>query len=150
MSDMGVGRPIDALDTACKAWKHCQKCAREEYGDMCIGEFVRYRYRYQNGDVVCRDNADTCGRSLCECDALFAQVHSAAKDVWDQDYHRFWSTTTPQWNPADSNTCQPGSQGSADFQCCRNDAKNSPFIWYNANQNRCCSDGSVVQNGQFC
>merc|ERR1739838_802092 len=24
MSDMGKGRPIDALDTACKAWKHCQ------------------------------------------------------------------------------------------------------------------------------
>merc|ERR1739838_448576 len=150
MSDMGKGRPIDALDTACKAWKHCQKCAREAYGEMCIGEFVRYNFGYSNGEAVCRNGADTCKRSLCECDALFAKVHSTAKDVWDQDYHMFWSTTTPQWNAEGTNSCQAGSPGSADFQCCRNDAKTSPYIWYNAQGNQCCSDGSVVQDGQFC
>ena len=43
MSDPGHGPPVDALDTVCKAYKDCVKCARMEYGEMCIGEFVQYR-----------------------------------------------------------------------------------------------------------
>ena len=54
MSDPGHGPPVDALDTVCKAYKDCVKCARMEYGDMCIGEFVKYKYGYKNGEAVCR------------------------------------------------------------------------------------------------
>ena len=54
MSDPGHGPPVDALDTVCKAYKDCVKCARMEYGEMCIGEFVKYRYGYKNGEPVCK------------------------------------------------------------------------------------------------
>ena len=72
MSDMGKGAPMDALDSVCRAYKECQKCARQQFGDMCIGEFVRYGQRFRNGDSECTDDANTCGRALCECDRKFA------------------------------------------------------------------------------
>merc|ERR1711892_415488 len=92
MSDPGHGPPVDALDTVCKAYKDCVKCARMTHGETCIGEFVKYRYGYKNGAPICKDNAGTCGRSLCECDAMFAEQHVGAKDVFQDKYHMFWST----------------------------------------------------------
>merc|ERR1711881_732550 len=56
MSDPGHGPPVDALDTVCKAYKDCVKCARMTYGDMCIGEFVKYKYGEKNGDKYCKEN----------------------------------------------------------------------------------------------
>merc|ERR1719411_1607657 len=82
MSDPGHGRPVDALDTVCKAYKDCLKCARMTHGDTCIGEFVQYRYGYRQGEVACRDPANSCDRALCECDAQFAKAHNAVKDVF--------------------------------------------------------------------
>ena len=73
MSTMGKGAPLDELDAVCKAYKECQKCARQRFGEMCIGEFVRYGMDMVNGYPVCNDNGDTCGRALCECDKKFAQ-----------------------------------------------------------------------------
>ena len=72
MSEMGRGVPMDALDAVCRSYKECQKCARERYGDQCIGEFYAYDYSTNNGNSVCNDDADTCNRALCECDRKFA------------------------------------------------------------------------------
>ena len=44
MSDPGFGPPVDRLDSVCKQYKDCNKCAREKFGDTCIGEIVQYRY----------------------------------------------------------------------------------------------------------
>merc|ERR1712127_192855 len=44
MSDPGHGKPVDALDTVCKAYKDCVKCARWAHGDTCIGEFRKYKF----------------------------------------------------------------------------------------------------------
>ena len=52
MSDMGHGKPIDALDTVCKAYKDCQRCARKQFGNQCIGEKVKYKYGERNGEKV--------------------------------------------------------------------------------------------------
>ena len=41
-----LGRPVDALDNKCKNYKDCQKCVRERHGEECIGEFVRYTWKY--------------------------------------------------------------------------------------------------------
>ena len=72
MSDMGKGAPMDELDTVCRAYKECQKCARMAFGDMCIGEFIEYGHKFRNGESQCTDDANTCGRALCECDKKFA------------------------------------------------------------------------------
>ena len=44
MSDPGHGPPVDALDSVCKRYKDCVKCAKMTHGDMCIGEFVKVRH----------------------------------------------------------------------------------------------------------
>merc|ERR1711990_1187242 len=87
MSGPGHGPPVDALDTVCKAYKDCAKCARMEFGEMCIGEFVKYKYAYKNDEVTCRDNAGRCARALCECDAKFAREHAGSNHVFDIKYH---------------------------------------------------------------
>jgi len=153
MSDPGHGPPVDALDTVCKAYKDCLKCARMEHGDTCIGEFVKYKYGYKNGDAVCRNNLGSCERDLCECDAMFAKAHVAKKDVFDNKYHMFWSTTHgyDMWDPAnDASLCPSGGGGEFDPKCCQADDKSSPFIWYNSASKTCCSDGRVVASASQC
>ena len=80
MSDPGKGRPVDELDSVCKAYKDCLKCARKTHGDMCIPEMVEYKLRItRNDDIVCKDEKGSCGRDLCMCDKMFAQrkiIHS--------------------------------------------------------------------------
>ena len=51
MSDPGYGPPVDRLDSVCKQYKDCNKCARERFGESCIGELVQYRYG-QNVSVL--------------------------------------------------------------------------------------------------
>ena len=45
MSDPGLGAPVDELDTTCKRYKDCLKCAMAEFGQNCLPEFVRYGFR---------------------------------------------------------------------------------------------------------
>jgi hypothetical protein len=143
MSEMGRGVPMDALDAVCRSYKECQKCARERYGEQCIGEFYKYDYSTNNNNSVCNDDADTCNRALCECDRRFAIDHAAATDVWTADYHRFYSN--PEFD-SDAQ-CIPNGGGNPDPQCCNNGDYSSPFIFYNANRKQCCSDGSVASIG---
>ena len=150
MSEMGRGKPIDRLDSACKAWKDCQRCARETFGPDCIGEFTKYKYGYENDLVVCKNKPNTCDRALCECDALFAKVHVAAKDVWTSDHHLFYSTTDPAWEGPDNTDQCVSNPGAPVMECCTNQDISSPFIWYNSNNKQCCPDGTVIENGQFC
>ena len=51
MTEMGMGRPKDALDSKCKAYKECQRCVRKNHGDECIGEFVAYMWKWAGRKV---------------------------------------------------------------------------------------------------
>jgi len=151
MSDPGHGPPVDALDSVCKRYKDCVKCAKMTHGEMCIGEFVKYRYGYKNGDVQCRDQAGSCKRSLCECDAMFAREHPAAKDVFQNKYHMFWSTSSgyPMWDPkSDNSLCPSGGGGAYEPECCGGET--GPFFLYNAVSKKCCPDGTVKFQNQQC
>lgn len=151
MSDPGHGPPVDALDTVCKAYKDCVKCARMKHGEMCIGEFVKYRYGYRQGEVQCRDGEDTCDRALCECDAMFAKAHVAKKDVFDVKYHMFWSTSEgyEMWDPEnDPAACPRNGGGPYEPECCGGGAK--PYVLYNAARKAFCDDGRVVADVAQC
>ena len=41
MSEMGHGKPVDGLDSVCRKYKECLKCARKKHGESCIGEFTK-------------------------------------------------------------------------------------------------------------
>ena len=153
MSDPGHGPPVDALDTVCKAYKDCLKCARMEYGDSCIGEFTRYRYGITNGEAVCRNRPNTCERALCECDAKFAREHVGQTGVFDEKYHMFWSTNNggTMWDPAnDDAACPRGGGGVYDPQCCAPEDGTGPALLYNAATKACCADGRVVTDASQC
>jgi hypothetical protein len=144
MSDPGFGPPVDALDSVCKQYKDCLKCAREEHGEMCIGEFQAYKYGKRSGEIKCRDRPGqgkygSCKRKLCECDKKFAQAHVAVAHVYDKEKHMFYSTKG--WEPKDE--CPRVSNGGPyNPQCCG--TPTTAAVLYNAaSGHKCCSDGTV-------
>ena len=80
MSDPGLGPPVDEQDGSCKKYKDCQKCAKQRFGNECIGEFVKYKYGQTGGEKICENNVDTCKRAICECDLQFAKNHVETKE----------------------------------------------------------------------
>jgi len=151
MSDPGHGPPIDPLDTVCKQYKDCLKCARLAHGDMCIGEFVKYKFSIKNNGPVCRDEENSCGRALCECDAQFAANHVGQKHHFKEQYHMFWSTNNggPMWDPKnDPNACPRGPGGPTTPECCGGDGV--PFQLFNSDRKFCCSDKRVVNDANDC
>jgi len=135
MSDMGHGKPVDALDNKCKAYKDCQKCVRETHGDECIGEFVRYTYRYatKRSQFESKDDAGSCERELFECDLQFAKDTLAQKDVFNEDYHLFWGTGFD----SDENCITNGGMP-VEHKCCG--GHTAPYFWTNMVQNKCCDN----------
>jgi len=136
MSDPGKGQPVDSLDAVCKKYKDCQKCAREEFGDMCIGEFVQYSYGTQGGEKVCQGSPGTCDRKLCECDLQFAKDHVSQTSAYDAAKHLFYGNG---WNP-DTDCNHP--TGSATPKCCGKD--NGPSFIFNAAGTQCCTNGELT------
>jgi len=139
MSEMGHGRPVDALDNKCKAYKDCQKCVREKHGDECIGEFVRYTWKYSSkqSDFVSSNEAGSCERELFECDVQFVKDTLANKDVFNEDYHAFWTTTG--FDMEDDESCPSGGSVPIEHQCCG--GVDAPWYWIGMNNNKCCNQG---------
>lgn len=140
MSEMGKGKPVDELDFACREYKQCQKCARMEFGDECIGERVRYSWKKTGDNVVCTDNPGTCKRNLCECDLDYAKKIPSTIGVFNPDYHLFY--TTIGWEP--ESNCERGGVESKP-ECCGTDE--GPMKIFNSLQKECCFDGSVKRIG---
>jgi len=150
MSEPGVGPPIDALDQVCKQYKDCLRCAREEFGEMCIGEFQRYSYGgKRKGDIFCRNKPEygqdaACKRKLCECDLAFAKNHVSQTHVFNKEKHMFWSTYG--WEPKDE--CPRVGGGPYQPKCCG--TATGASLLYNSVNHKCCADGSVVHNSNQC
>jgi len=140
MSDPGHGRPVDALDMICKQYKDCQKCVRREYGDQCIGEFVKYDWRVRRGQPECTNEPGTCERNLCECDLDFARKMPSQYEVFDVKYHLFWSPE--DWTPEDN--CQKGT-GLNEPECCG--PPEGPLVIFNSLNKQCCPDYSIKPYG---
>jgi len=135
MSDMGHGRPVDALDNKCKAYKDCQKCVRENHGDECIGEFVRYTYRFAGKRNVFESKNDpgSCERELFECDYQFVKDTFENRNVFNEDYHLFWGSFDSD------ESCVAGGNVPVDHKCCG--GHTGPWYWMNEVQNQCCAEG---------
>lgn len=139
MSDPGHGAPVDDLDKLCKAYKDCLKCTRREHGPECIGEFVQYKYAARKGNIVCRNQPGTCGRNLCECDAMFAKEHVGLADVYTDQFHAFFG----DWKAKEN--CFRSPKGTAEMECCG--GRNKPFQMFNAKKFDCCEDGTSAPAG---
>merc|ERR1712156_89102 len=145
MSEMGKGKPVDALDNKCKAYKDCQKCVRAKHGDQCIGEFVRYTWKYSSkvGDFVSANDEGSCERELYECDVQFVKDTFANKDVFNEDYHAFWSTTG--FDNRNDDSCPSGGSAPVEHQCCG--GVDGPWYWIGLNNQKCCGGDAEGNNG---
>ena len=115
-----------------------------EYGEMCIGEFVRYGVPDAG---TCTDDVNSCERDLCECDRAFSIDHADKSQFYDQSYHRFFGGF-------DANTCgenrPQGGAGVSDPQCCKAESGSGHYVLYNAAKKACCSDGRIVSDPADC
>ena len=135
MTEMGKGTPTDALDNGCKAYKDCQKCVRQKHGDQCIGEFVRYTWKWstkENG-FVSRDEEGSCARELFHCDVMMAYNTFDNRAAYSNDYHLFYSTTG--FDPELEGSCPSGGSAPVEHMCCG--GVNKPYYWMNMNQKEC-------------
>ena len=176
LSEMGMGTPKDALDNKCKAYKDCQKCVREQYGDACIGEAVRYTWKWstRNGRLESKDDLNTCERGLFNCDAQFVADTYAEREAWNRDFHGFWSELPGGFDNRDPENCpshangnggQGGPAGEGDstdpsggggaypdislqHACCG--GGQTSFLWIPVGEGhkQCCANGSVADYGQ--
>ncbi|XP_076719398.2 phospholipase A2, membrane associated-like [Callospermophilus lateralis] len=65
----GKGTPKDATDRCCAShdccYDHLEECG-------CGTKFLRYKFKYQAGKVICEANQSYCRSQLCQCDKTAA------------------------------------------------------------------------------
>ena len=139
MSDMGHGKPVDALDSACRLWKDCQKCVRENHGDDCIGEMRKYTWKYSSKQqtFVMMNKPGTCEREIGECDLKFVFDTYANKDSYNEDFNYFFGGFDKN-DDQDSCPSTPGTPVA--HQCCG--GYTSAWYWISSNNQQCCVDAS--------
>lgn len=141
LSDPGKGAPVDPLDKVCQKFKRCTRCAKDEFGEDCISEMIRYKFN--KADATCKDTAGSCERSLCECDRMFAfEIAGVDKSTIDTNKWGFFSDFD-----RDTDCVRTGG-GNGNRQCCW--SGEGPFTLYNANSKQCCANGRPISFGKTC
>jgi hypothetical protein len=153
LSEMGQGAPKDGLDNNCKAFKDCQKCVRDKHGEQCIGEFVQYTWKYagNSGSFSSQNDLGSCEQELFQCDLKFAQDTFNSLDIFNTDFHAFWSTQPNGFDNRDPDNCPSNGGIPVEHQCCG--GYDRPYHWIGLNHNQCCADGDsgrVVAADQSC
>ncbi|CBY15238.1 unnamed protein product [Oikopleura dioica] len=151
ITDMGMGRPKDAFDTKCKAYKECLQCVKKNHGDECIGDLVGYAWKWANkqGTFVGLNAAGSCPRELFECDKRFVYDMFAEKDVFDNQFHVFFG----DFDNRDPEQCYSNGGVPVEHKCCG--GHDQSFLWMNKNKNTCCAtqdgkSGYVKASGFSC
>ena len=99
---LNKGKPVDAIDTACRVHQKCYQCNEMDYdGKVPPGKKSKTKcdpiktvYNYNvtrneaNGEptINCNDDPNTCQRSVCECDKKFAMSLRYLEDVYNPDF----------------------------------------------------------------
>ena len=68
------------------------------HGENCINadEYQKYILRNKKDRLTCKNDVGTCQRDICECDKLFAELHAAAADEYDEQFHIFNAGFVPE------------------------------------------------------
>lgn len=157
MSEMGMGKPTDALDNKCKAFKDCHKCVREKHGSDCIGEMRKYTWKWstKKNTFESVNQAGSCLRELFECDKKLVYDTWSQKDVFDDKYHAFWSSKdgSEAFDNKDPANCPSNGGVPVVHMCCG--GHNQPYHWIGLNKHQCCAtddgnSGDVLPAGDTC
>lgn len=152
----GKGKPVDALDEACRALYRCHKCVDiENPENTCDLDNGGYKYQLNAGGAIgCATPEKTpqCKSDQCSCDRKFAET---VFDLWTGND---WSFNQDHWlNPryvkaAEKNgisvfdydaTCVMGANVTPDA-CCGDAFPNK--VPYNSGMKECCSVAAKPYN----
>jgi len=153
----GWGKPVDAMDEACRALYRCQKCINIEYPGEC--DTIDGGYKYEKNDDAERSvscdappRIKECASFQCQCDRDFAEkIYSIwVESDWQHNPH-YWhhpaniraldKTEEPVFNRA--STCIMGSNVTPDACCGSGYPKKVP---YNTFEKECCNSAARAYN----
>ena len=150
MIERGHGRPVDALDNKCKAYKDCLRCARYKHGEKCSPLLKLHGWMNSKVGPISLEDAGTCERDLFECDLQLVAGIFAERKSLSEDYHH--SDSTIGFNREDKDTFCPSNAGfPSEHQCCG--GYDAPWRWINLDNNKCCFNGEsgvVVDKNDQC
>jgi len=136
----GIGKPVDALDNACRKFKNCLKCVKRENGKECTDQNTVYSYRLRKkgNNFVSSNKKGTCERDTFNCDHQFAQDLSRTVGNYTEKFHQFLGP----FDNTDYNNCVSAGAADHDPGCCG--GRNRAWTLYNKlGTSQCCKDGSV-------
>lgn len=99
--DAGKGRPVDAIDSACKSFHQCYRCVNKDFvqdagQENCDGTTRSYRFKgiidevTKQKEIICLNTPGTCKRAICECDKALANDLSQLEFKWNIMHHQRW------------------------------------------------------------
>lgn len=142
LSDQGKGMPVDPLDKVCQKFKQCTKCAKEEFGEDCISEIIKYKFN--KSDANCKDTSGSCERALCECDRMFAfDLAGVDPSSVNESKYGMSSSFDRSEDCVHKENSTPTNR-----QCCW--SGEGPFSFYNSDSKQCCDNGNTVGFGKSC
>lgn len=99
--DAGHGKPVDAIDSACKRFHQCYACVKKDFVEEkqqanCDGTGRSYKFKgivdpvTQQKQIVCLNEEGSCKRAICECDKKLAEELSGLEFKWNIVNHQRW------------------------------------------------------------
>lgn len=164
----GKGPAMDTIDGICRSQYQCHKCVEMDYG--CSPDLNPYTVQFKGKknalqkEVICRDDENTCGRSICECDKRMAQN---LEEVWFQPgIHNgfYWKDRkNAKKNPTFDydGTCFASGMSAVPDQCCGTFPEVIPYNQaakgccvsnegpklFDSMTSQCCSSGDIANIG---
>jgi len=158
MSEIGKGKPIDALDTACHSYKVCLSCAASQFGETCTNDAVSYRwvYKRRNKSIYTKEDENSCEASLFNCDLAFAEQMFESRELsqsgsgqWFNGFDENESCTNLAaiggGASSDSSASSQGRFVAVEHQCCGGNG--NPFVKINPATQQCCSGKAASVEG---
>ena len=156
----GIGHTKDPIDSACKEHDICVKCAGLDNNDgpkKChpyrgyqfsletISDTIEHKCYDQDPEDTDKNNANSCRKTLCECDKMFVQKLLDYKDIYDSNLHYGSFDSSAQC----FSNCRidPETEKCFKYDACCNDenGKRKPFVSFEGKK-KCCEDGSIAED----
>ena len=150
----GQGNSNDFIDTACRNYDICTKCARLDNSESCHA-YRGYQFSISTNETdnsiihECRDipeenengSANSCRKSLCECDKKFVTDLLEFRDTYNENYHHIsgFDSQAQCFSNCQMDPNNPGTCVKYDKCCNDKNGHRKPF-WSDGGRMRCCDN----------
>jgi len=162
--DAGKGKPVDAIDSACKRFHQCYRCIEKDFVEdkqqsNCEGTNRSYRFKgiidpvTQQKQIICLNNEGSCKRAICECDKKLAEEMSGLEFKWNIVHHQRWGgfNKDQQCSGANERAARAEPLGTGEQRCCGDYPNRFLYVHSNKDGGRhgCCRGKTFDINGHL-